>query len=97
MAFECLDGAFSIVVLVNVGRGEFDCASIAADGGFELTGRLIVEDVPVDVYDMGVFPALVDVLVGFDEIVGSLEFHALSINVVSVEFNGHYDVFVSAS
>jgi hypothetical protein len=35
---------FSIVASVNVGRGEFDCASIAADGGFELAGCLIVED-----------------------------------------------------
>ena len=66
-----MNGAFSIVVSVNVGWGEFDCASSAADGGFELMGCLIVEDVPVDVYDLGVFPALVDVLVGLDEMVGS--------------------------
>ena len=61
-------------------------------GGFELAGHLIVEDVPVDVYELGVFPVLVDVLVGFDEIIGSLGFHALSIDVVSVKFNGHHDV-----
>ncbi len=47
MAFESLDGAFRIVALVNVGRGEFDGTSIAEDGGFELARRLIVENVPV--------------------------------------------------
>ena len=71
MAFERLDGAFSIVALVNVKQGEFNCASIAADGGFELMGCLVVKDVPVDVYHLGVFPVFVDVLVGFDEINGS--------------------------
>ena len=70
MAFEGLDGAFGIVALVDVGRGEFDGASVAADGGFELAKCLIVEDVPVYVNDLGVFPTLMDVLVGFDEIVG---------------------------
>ena len=70
MAFEGLDGTFGIVALVDVGRGEFDGASIAADGGFELARCLIVEDVPVYVNDLGVFPTLMYVLVGFDEIVG---------------------------
>ena len=42
--------------------------------------------------DLGVSPALIDVLVGFDEIIGSLGFHALSVNVVAVKFNGHHDV-----
>ena len=70
MAFEGLDGAFGIVALVNVRRGEFNGATIAADGGFELARCLIVKDMPVYVNDLGVFPMLVNVLVGFDEIVG---------------------------
>ena len=45
MAFEGLDGVFGIVASVDVGRGEFDGASIAADGSFELARCLIVEDV----------------------------------------------------
>ena len=48
MALKCLDGLLGIVALVNVRRDEFDGASIAADGGFELARCLIVEDVPVD-------------------------------------------------
>ena len=97
MALESLDGAFSIVASVHVGWREFDSASIAADGSFELAGCLIVEDVPVCVYDLGVFPALVDSLVGFGEVVGLLGFHAFSVDVVAVEFDGHHDVFVSPS
>ncbi len=81
MAFEGLDGAFGIVASVDVGRGEFASASIAADGGFELVGCLIVEDVPVYMNDLGVFPTLMYVLVGFDE--GFAGFHALHVNVVS--------------
>ncbi len=69
MALKGLYGAFGIVALVNVRRGEFDGAPIAADGGFELARCLIVEDVPVDMYDLGVSPALMDVLEGFDEII----------------------------
>ena len=72
MAFEGLDGAFGIVASVYVGRGEFNSAPVAADGSFELARCLIVEDVPVYVTDLGVFPTLMDVLVGFDEIVGFL-------------------------
>ena len=52
MAFKSLDGPFDIVVMVNVRRGEFDSATIAADGGFELTRCLIVADVPVDTNDL---------------------------------------------
>ena len=70
MAFKSLDGPFDIVVMVNVRRGEFDSATIAADGGFELVRCLIVEDIPVDVYGLGVLPSLMYVLVGFDEIIG---------------------------
>ena len=86
MAIENLDGAFGIVAAVDVRRGEFDGASIAADGGFEFARCLIVEDVPVHVNDLGVFPMLVNVLVGFDEIVGFARFHAFHINVVSIKF-----------
>ena len=53
-----LDGTFSIVLLVDIRRGEIDGATIAADGSFELARCLIVEDVPVDVNDLGVFPEL---------------------------------------
>ena len=70
MALKSLDGTFGIVALVNVGRREFDGASIVADGGFELARCLIVEDVPVYVNDLGVMPALMYGLVGFDEIIG---------------------------
>ena len=87
----------SHVALVHVGRREFECASIAADGSFELVGCLIVKDVPVYVYDLEVFPALVDSLVGFDEVVGLPGFHAFSVNVVAVKFDGHHDIFVSPS
>ncbi len=58
MVFKGLDGAFGIFLLVDIRRGEFDSATIAADGGFELTRCLIVEDVPVDVNDLGVVPVL---------------------------------------
>ena len=74
MAFKRLDGTFSIVALVNVRQGEFDCATIAADGSFKLARGLIVKDMAVDVYDLGVLPALMDVLVCFDEIVGFADF-----------------------
>ena len=97
MAFESLDGAFGIVASVVVGRGEFDGASLAADGGFEFARCLIVEDMPVHVNDLGVFPTLVNVLVGFDEIVGFAIFHALRIDVVSIKFDGHHEIFVSSS
>ena len=97
MALKSLDGAFGIVASVDVGRGEFDGASVAADGGFELARCLIVEDVPVYVNDLGVFPTLVNVLVGFDEIVGFARFHALGVDVIAVKFNSHHDVFVSPS
>ncbi len=70
MALKSLDGTFGIVVFVNVRRGEFDGATIAVDGGFELAKCLIVKDVPVDVNDLGVLSLLMYVLVGFDEIVG---------------------------
>ncbi len=70
MAFKGLDGAFIIVLSVDIRRVEFDSSTIAVDGGFELTRCLIVEDVPVDVNDLGVTPALMYGLVGFDEIVG---------------------------
>ena len=70
MALKGLYGTFGIVALVNVRRGEFDSATIAADGGFELARCLIVEDVPVDVNDLGVVPVLMYGLVGFDEITG---------------------------
>ena len=53
---------------MNVRRGEFDSATVAADGGFELAGCLVVEDVPVDVNDLGVVPALMYGLVGFDHL-----------------------------
>ena len=49
---------------------EFNGATIAADGGFELVRCLVVEDMPVDVNDLGVVPALMYGLVGFDEIIG---------------------------
>ena len=97
MAFESLDGAFSIVTSVHFGRHEFDCASIAVDGRFELAGCLTVEDVPVYVYDLGVFPVLVDSLVCFDEVVGFPGFHAFIVDVVVIKFDGHHDVFVSQS
>ena len=96
MALEGLDGAFGIVASVDVGRGEFDGASVAADGGFELSRCLIVEDVPVYVNDLGVFPTLVNVLVGFDEIVGFARFHAFRVDVVSIKFDGHHEIFVSS-
>ena len=80
-----------------LGGGEFDGASVAADGGFELARCLVVEDVPVYVNDLGVFPTLVNVLVGFDEIVGFARFHALCVDVVSIKFNGHHEIFVSSS
>jgi hypothetical protein len=82
---------------VNVRRGEFDGASIAVDGGFELARCLIVEDVPVDVNDLGVFPLLVNVLVSFDEIGGFARFHGLSINAIAIKFDGHHDILVSPS
>ena len=96
MAFESLDGAFGIVASVDVGRGEFDGASIAADGGFEFARCLIVKDVPVHINDLGVFPTLVNVLVGFDEIVGFARFHAFRIDVVSIKFGGHHEICVSS-
>ena len=41
MALKGLDGMFGIVALVNVRRGEFNGATIAADGGFDVwSGRL---------------------------------------------------------
>ena len=49
---------------------EFDSAPVAADGGFELARCLVVEDVLVDVNDLGVLPVLMYGLVGFDEITG---------------------------
>ncbi len=70
MALEGLDGAFGIVMLVNIRKGEFEGATITADGSFEFARCLIVEDVPVDVNDLGVTPALMYGLVGFDEIIG---------------------------
>ena len=97
MAFESLNGAFGIVASVDVGRGEFDDAPVAADGGFELARCLIVKDVPVYVNDLGVCPTLMYVLVGFDEIVGFAGFHALSVDVVSIKFDGHHEIFVSPS
>ena len=95
MAFEGLDGAFGIVASVYIGRGEFDGASIAADGGFELARCLIVKDVPVYVNDLGVFPTLMYFLGGFDEIVGFAGFHALDVDVVAIKFDGHHEIFVS--
>ena len=47
--------------------------------------------------DLGVFPTLVNVLVGFDEIVGFARFHALRVDVVSIKFDGHHEIFVSLS
>ena len=70
MALEGLDGTFGIVSLVNVRRGEFNGAIVTADDGFELARCLIVKDVPVYVNDLGVVPALMYGLVGFDEIIG---------------------------
>ena len=70
MAFKDLDCLFSIFTLVDIRRGEFNGATIAVDGGFELAKCLIVKDVPVDVNDLGVLSLLMYVLVGFDEIVG---------------------------
>ena len=95
MAFEGLDGAFGIVALVDVERGEFNGASVAADGGFKLTRCLIVEDMPVYVNDLGVFPSLMNVLVGLYEIVGFAGFHAFGVDVVSIKFDGHHGIFVS--
>jgi hypothetical protein len=95
MALKSLDGSLGIVALVNVRRGEFDGASIAAYGGFQLAMCLIVEDMSVDVNDLGVFPLLVNVLVGFDEISGFARFHALGVNVIAVKFDGHHDILVS--
>ena len=97
MALKCLDGLLSIVVSVNVRRGEFDGASIAADGSVELARCLIVEDLPVDLNDLGVFPSLVNVLVGFDEIGGFARFHALGVDVIAIKFDGHHDILVSLS
>ena len=57
-------------MLVDVRRGEFNGATVAADGGFKLARCLIVEDVSVDVNDLGVAPALMYGLVGFGEIIG---------------------------
>ena len=95
MALKCLDGSLGIVASVNVRRGEFDGATIAADGGFELVRCLVVEDMPVDLSDLGVFPSLVNVLVGFDEIGGFARFHPLSVDVIAVKFDGHHDILVS--
>ena len=97
MVLESLDGAFGIVAAVDVGRGEFDSASVAADSGFEIARCLIVEDVPVYVNDLGVCPTLMYVLVGFDEIVGFAGFHALGVDVVAIKFDGHHEIFVSLS
>ena len=68
MDLKCLDGTFGIVASVNVRRGKFDGAPVDADGGFELARCLVVEDVPVDVNDLGVVPALMYGLVGFDHL-----------------------------
>ena len=95
MAFEGLDGAFGIVASVDVRRGEFDGASVAADGGFELARCLIVEDVPIYVNDLGVCPPLMYVLVGFDEITCFAGFHALDVDVVAIKFDGYHEIFVS--
>ena len=54
MALKSLDGAFGIVVMLNVRRGEFDDAAIAPDGSFELMRGLIAEYMPVDVNDLAV-------------------------------------------
>ena len=46
-------------------------------------------------YDLGVLPVLMDVLVYFDEIIVVVGFHALGADLVAIKFNGHHDVFVS--
>ncbi len=70
MTFESLDSEFCIVISMDVRRGEFNGAHITAYGGFEFVWSLIVSNMPIYADDMRVFPALVDGLVGFDEIVG---------------------------
>ena len=70
MALESLYGAVCIVTLVEVWWGEFNSAAIARYSGVEFTLCVIVEDVPIDMNYLGVFPVLVDGLVGFDEVVG---------------------------
>ena len=97
MALKGLDGAFGIVASVNIRRDKFDDTTVAADGGFELARCLIVKDVPVEVNYLGVLPLLMYVLVGFDEIVGFARFHALRVDVVSIKFDGHHEIFVSPS
>jgi hypothetical protein len=87
---------FGIVALANVRWGEFDYATISADGSFLLARCPIVEDVPITIYDPGVLPVLIDILVCFDEIVGFVVFHALGVDVVAVKFNSHNDVFASS-
>ncbi len=95
MVHEGLDGVFGIVVSVNDRRGEFNGAPVTADGGFELVRCLVVKDVPDYVNDLGLMPALIYGLVGFDEIISFVCFHALVIDVIAIKFNGHHDVFVS--
>ena len=69
MAFESLYGTFSIVMSVDVWWGEFNGA-VATYSGFEFPWCLIVHDRPIDMNYLGAFPALVDGLVGFNEVVG---------------------------
>ena len=70
MAFKGLDGVFGIISSVDVGRGKFESVTIAADGGFELASCLVVENMPIDMNDLGVASVLIYGLVGFDEIIG---------------------------
>ena len=67
---EGLYGAFCIVTWMYVWWGEFNCTAIVTHGGFEFPWCLIVKNVPIDMNDLRVFPALVDGLVGLDEVSG---------------------------
>jgi hypothetical protein len=92
MALESLDGAFGIVLSMYVKWGKFDPAM---SGNLKFSRCFVVKEIPIDNNDLGIFPSLVDGLVCFYEVM-VMQFHAFGIDVISIKFNCHHDVFVAA-
>jgi hypothetical protein len=70
MAFEGMDGSFGIVASMNVKWGESNCAAVCSYCCFQVLWSLIVEDIPVYMDDMRVFPTLVDSAISCDKVIG---------------------------